>query len=189
MRRALIGALGLFTLGLSGCPCDSGYPDLFYDGLQEVCSGVPCGWTVAAGDVASVATFHSGERGLQLAVGGDVSRALPELRVPGDGMISLLVDCDAQTTLVVEVDGASVVPAGTSDESVDVTLVARREPEPGEGLGGVIPRLDLPLTDPTIEGEPPTIDAVRLRVYVEGPGACVIDEIHIVSGTMVQCFG
>jgi|GEM_PF-2418875 len=193
VKRALGGIIAAVLLApLAGCPCDSGLPDLFYDDFQAVCGGVPCEWTVAAGDVVSTESFHAGERGMRLAVGGDVSRALPDVGLPSaadeGALISLLVACDDQTTLVIEVEATSVVPARVSGEPEDIVLEARREPIPGERYGGVIGRESLPLLLPSGE-EVPAATATGMRITIEGPGACIIDELHIAGARSFFCEG
>lgn len=180
------------TLTAAGCPCDSGLPDLFYDGLQDRCDGLPCGWTATAGDLAQVETFHSGERGLRLAVGGAAERDLPDVSLPGTveqgAVVSLLVACDAQTALVFELDATSDIPDQTSGEHTPLTLVARREPVPGDSAGGPLLRSVLVFELPNGEDVPPAT-ATSLRVFIDGPGVCTIDELHLAGARSFSCQG
>ncbi|PKN57035.1 MAG: hypothetical protein CVU56_13175 [Deltaproteobacteria bacterium HGW-Deltaproteobacteria-14] len=191
-RLALTWLVVAATLTAAGCPCDSGLPDLFYDGLQARCGGLPCGWTATAGDVAQVETFHSGERGLRLAVGGAAERDLPEVSLPGafeqGAVVSLLVACDAQTALVFEVDVTRDVPDQTSGERTPLTLVARREPTPGDSAGGPLLRSVLVLELSSGEDVPPST-ATALRVFIDGPGVCTFDELHLAGARSFTCQG
>jgi len=190
-RLALPLALASALLG-AGCPCDSGVPDLFYDGFQEVCDGLPCGWDVDAGDVASVVSFHSGELGMRLAVAGAAARDLPDTLLPGSdeggAQVSLLAACDGATGLVVEVDILSAAAGGTSGETEQLTLSGHLDPQPGASAGGPLLlrqlALSLPGQDPV-----PTGTAVRIRVALDGPGVCTIDELHLAASRANQCLG
>jgi len=189
--RALLLA-ALTASFLAACPCDDGFPDLYYDSLQARCDGLPCGWTAEAGDVAQVATFHSAERGLRLALLGRASRELPDVSLPGateDGaMASLLVACDPTTALLVEVELEIPPPSGTSGAPERVTLVARLEPDPDQAASDPLVPADLPLV--LANGEPvPAGTAVRIVLAIDGPGVCTVDELHLVGARAFTCYG
>lgn len=195
MHRLLASTLCAAALAASqsACPpCDTGRPDLFYDGLQSACEGLPCGWTVEAGDVASVYTYHEAERGLRLAQGAVASRPLPAVALPEadpDGpVLTLLAACAPEAELVVEVELELSAPEGTSAAPERVLLVGRLAADPARLASGPLLSVDVPLT--AEDGAPaPAGRAVLLRVGVEGAGACTLDDLHLVHPEHYDCFG
>ena len=184
--KAGAALVALAALLLSGCPCDPGHPELFHDRLEARCGELPCDWERLAGDVLVVTTWHAGEHALRLSGGARLTRHLPPVAVTGayDGfLLAAAVECEGTATLsfAVEVDAGGEEPlrfAATAqcpadgDEVVEPCVVPVRD---AAGAG--------PETLPThyfIE---------RLEIEQTGDGACVVDDVRILSGYMNQCMG
>lgn len=181
-NRLLLGLLLVAALALTaaGCPCNNGRPVLAYDGFDSTCTGSPCGWQVEAGQVASVATLHPGERGLHLASGAVLS-----LEVAGRDLgsseeaVEALLRCDAGTTvrfsLALTHEGASdtIISATADAPAADARLFTRFEG----------PLLD----DAGAEASGGTPERVRLELV--GPGTCDVDELFFYRGPTAFCDG
>jgi len=189
VSRALAPVALAAALLLAGCPCDAGHADLFYDDLQRACGELPCGWEALEGDVAHAVTFHSAARGLRLADLGRASRSLPGVLLPssesGGVLAYLVVACDERTTLLVEVE-AEGQPGASEGAVGHITLAASFTPEVGDGSPEVMPRVRLPLV-PDGETTFPASHATRLTLAVDGPGACLVDELHLLGGAFATC--
>jgi hypothetical protein len=169
----------LAALSCTGCPCDPGVPEVFYDGFERGCGEMPCGWTVEDGTAERVSTIHAGEHGVRLE--GRISREIDvELSVdPEEELAFLMVWCDAGAGLEISVDidegGTPGVISGTIDAGtvpVDGLMETREVP-----LGG---RVVVPY---------PVTTATRITIEVTGTGGCTVDEIRILSGHDLQCMG
>lgn len=168
------------TLTLSACPCGTSRRTLLYDGFDAACDTVACGWRVAAGEVAAVATLHPGERGLRLAAGAVIVRDVEALEdtTPQD-MIDALVRCEAGAQL-----RFSVVMLVDDEIEREIALTT-------EGPVADQPRFT------HVEGALVTEDAadnpggVPLRVQIQqlGAGACVVDEVFFLRGPAFSCNG
>lgn len=167
---ALVGALAWV-----GCDCRAGLPELFYDGLDRACAAAPCGWEVEAGAFEVIATFHASERGARLAAGTSVVHEVDFGVVGGSEpmrgpALHVLIGCERDTQLVamleIEGDGTSEVATARVDARADEELPLR------------VRHVRLLAPDGSVPGDG---RAVRVRLEVEGPGACTVDELRVVE--------
>lgn len=185
-HRLLQGlSVALAAATLTACPCDSGLSDLFADELREDCDGLPCGWTLSAGDARFVPFLHESERALELA--GTLTRPLSSFSltapVEDEAQVYLLARCDQATELVVVLETDSD-PPNTYEARLDA----------GTPTGGLpLPRHELPLVFMAESGDPEPAEAglVAFRAMalrVEGPGRCTMSDLHVVSSRVSSCF-
>lgn len=165
----------LVGLGSSaGCRPAEDY--VFVEGFDEVCDGVPCGWSVQAGTGGSARWNQTlpGEYGLLLegspmAVIREVNDAEPETAVSTASLVmEMAARCDGDVTLTFEMTVSSlasgelqVLTAEVNPPSTwDGTLDARPLSSPG-GFG-VLFR-----------------DVVSVRVVKVGEGTCELDYLGV----------
>lgn len=180
--------LGAMAVGLAACDCDSGFPELFLDDFERACGEAVCDWTIEGGQARRVTTFHAAEHGLELGPGARLSLATGTIGVvtqsqgqPAD-QLQVLVDCEAGTGLLVEAEVAVGVGAV-------VMLEARVKAEAAHVGDGRLALVRVPLVEAAQSLESIEGDVQVLRLVVEGPGACVIDDLRLVGGRMFSCNG
>jgi hypothetical protein len=169
----------LVCLACTGCPCDPGVPEVFYDGFERGCGEMPCGWTVEDGTAERVSTIHAGEHGVRLE--GRISRDIDvELSQSTEGvdLAFLMVWCDAGAGLEIRVEIDEAGTPGVLTGTIDAGTV----PEDGimetmeVHLGARLPPY-------------PLVTATRISIEVTGSGGCTVDELRILSGHDLQCMG
>ena len=140
---------------------------------------MPCGWTVEAGTAESVSTIHAGEHGVRLE--GRISRDIDvELSLDSDAqdLAFLMIWCDAGAGLDIQVEIDEAGTAGVMSGSIAAGSV------PADGL---MEAWGVPLGPRTMPY--PVTTATRITIEVTGTGGCTVDEIRILSGHELRCYG
>lgn len=190
-RWIRIAGLGAMAVGLTACDCDSGFPELFLDDFERACGEAACDWTVEGGVARRVTTFHAAEHGLELGPGARLSLATEPsgpigVVTAGQGQpadqLQVLVDCEPETGLLVE---AEVAVGG----GAVVVLEARVTAGAAHVGGGRLVLVRVPLVGAAESVEAIEGDVQVLRLVVEGPGTCIIDDLRLVGGRMFSCNG
>jgi hypothetical protein len=193
-----IGLTLLAATLLAACDCDSGRPDLFADELHARCDDLPCDWDLTRGQARLVPFLHPAERALELSDQAELTRALPEVLLPGnadgDVTVELLATCDQATELVVEVT-ASAGSTGPGEPPLLFIYRARLEagapnpddlPLPPQILPLVLVDLSEGQSRPAATTQ---LIAVAMTLRVEGPGRCTLDNLHLTNPDSNSCFG
>lgn len=185
VRRAQVAGMALGTL-MVACDCDTGFSELFLDDFERACGEAACDWAIEAGTARRVTTFHSAEHGLELGAGTRLVRAPGPVVIGAGGVsppadqVQVLVDCEPGVGLLVQ--------AEIDTAEGGIVLEARIDSELAHAGDGRLRLVRLPLAaagvDARVEGE-----VQRLRVIVEGDGACVIDDLRLVGGQRFSCNG
>ena len=168
----------LVALGCTGCPCDPGVPEVFYEGFERWCGDLPCDWTLESGTAERVTTIHAGEHGVRLE--GRMSREIDaELsQDPEEELGFLMVWCDAGAGLEISVD----IDEGGTPGVITGTIDAGTVPE-----DGLMETREVPLGARMTPTVPTT--ATRITIEVTGTGGCTLDELRILSGHDLRCMG
>jgi len=179
-------------LGLLACSPERApqVPQVYVQDFEEVCAGVPCGWTQVGGDPGAAhttATLLPGLRGLAL-VGDDVVVDGPD---GGDAPVDfsfgptltavLMARCDATASLTIRVGVTSVT---TSDGGADLgaqLFEAQLRPEStwstDGGTSGETRQTLVPLLARDLGTSMRRIVSVNVRKL--GAGQCEIDSLAI----------
>ena len=177
--RAWLAIMAL--LCCTGCPCDPGVPEVFYEGFERGCGDLPCDWTLEAGTAERVTTIHAGEHGVRLETGARISRDIDvELSQDGEAedLAFLMLWCDPGAGLEIRVDIDEAGTAGVMSGSIAAGSV------PEDGL---METREVPLGPRTTPY--PVTTATRITIEVTGTGGCTVDELRLLSGHELKCYG
>lgn len=176
--------LGLVLAALA-CTPGSRPPRLLNESFEEVCDGLPCGWSRLEGPAEAaryVSTWHPGEHGLALE--GEVSVAGP----PGETRDASLQFGSLQVRMAARCDPGAVltlsVAAQTVDGAIADTLRGRVSPDGDwHELTTVTVTAGTALADGGLTGGPfggsVTIDILGITLRKSGPGVCTIDHLEL----------
>ena len=180
-------------LGLMACAPERTpqVPQLYVQDFEEICAGVPCGWTLvrgATGAARTTETLLPGLRGLAL-VGDDVVVDGPD---GGDARVDfsfgptpltavLMARCDASASLTIRVGVTSVTtPDGGPDPFAEL-YEAQLRPEStwstDGGTSGETRQTLVPLI--ARDGGTATRRIVSVNIRKLGAGQCEIDSLTI----------
>lgn len=180
LPSSLAASLAASALAVTAPGCRPADDYVFVEGFDEVCDGVPCGWSVqsSSGGTARWNETLPGEHGLLLegtpmAVIREVTGAEPATAVSTASLVmEMAARCDGDVSLTFEMTVASlasgelqvltaeVSPPSTWDGTLDARTLS------GSGGFGVLFR-----------------DVVSIRVVKVGEGTCELDYIGVRSST------
>ena len=172
---ALCGVLAM--CGVLGAGCGGTRTvSVYRDGFEELCEGVPCGWTQIAGPEGAAVSSESlpGERGIMLVGDGVAIRG--EAREPFDFVVTaqqlavvMAARCDAGASIDVRV---VVEELGMGDTTWGDAVTP-----PPEWTAPTIATLTRDPLDSS--GFVSVQQVLGVLLQKNGPGACEIDELRV----------
>lgn len=185
--RALQLALGAL-LGVLACSPGDGPTRLFQESFEDVCDGMPCGWSRLDGDTGAarhVSTWHAGEHGIELegevAVAGPSGATRSALLQFGSLQARMAARCDPGAVLTVR------VAVRTTDGTLVDTLSGRVSPDGDwHELTTVTVVAGTALLDGGLTGGPfgggLEIEVLGITLRKSGPGVCTVDHLELDDG-------